>query len=160
MHFVKRILSGGQTGVDMAALDFGLKYQIPIGGWCPKGRINESGIIPGFYPLWESSSKLSSVRTEKIVLAADATLIISSQKYIDKGTQLCLDLCQHHNKQVFLFDILNYGEEQIRELKKWGSLVDIDILNIAGNRESTFQGIYSRCLEILGRLRTNKILFQ
>ena len=42
---VKKIVSGGQTGVDRAALDVGLDKKIPIGGWCPKGRKAEDGPI-------------------------------------------------------------------------------------------------------------------
>ena len=60
---IERIISGGQTGVDRAALDVAMELGIPCGGWCPKGRRAEDGRIPGHYPLQEASSKEYPLRT-------------------------------------------------------------------------------------------------
>ena len=73
---VEKIVSGGQTGVDRAALDVALKVGIPCGGWCPKGRKAEDGAIPDRYPLTETSSASYPVRTEKNVNDSDGTLIL------------------------------------------------------------------------------------
>lgn len=51
---LEKVVSGGQTGVDRAALDVALELSIPCGGWCPKGRRAEDGTIPDKYPLQES----------------------------------------------------------------------------------------------------------
>ena len=53
---IKKIVSGGQTGVDIAALDVALELKITCGGWCPRGRISEVGRIPDKYPLKETKS--------------------------------------------------------------------------------------------------------
>jgi len=61
---VPKIVSGGQTGVDRAALDVALDHGIPCGGWCPKDRAAERGRIPARYPLQEVTGGYR-VRTEK-----------------------------------------------------------------------------------------------
>jgi hypothetical protein len=60
----EKIVSGGQTGVDRAALDVALELELPCGGWCPKGRRAEDGRIPDRYPMEEASSPDYRVRTE------------------------------------------------------------------------------------------------
>jgi len=75
---VKRIISGAQTGADRAALDVALALGIDCGGWVPRGRIAEDGIIPAQYQnLRETESADVQLRTERNVLEADATLIVS-----------------------------------------------------------------------------------
>ena len=74
---IRKIISGGQTGVDRAALDVAIKLAVAHGGWIPKGRITESGPLPDNYNLKETRSSSYSDRTEKNVLDSDGTLIIS-----------------------------------------------------------------------------------
>ncbi len=149
MTDVKKIITGGQTGVDLAALDYGMMNGITVGGWCPKGRLNEAGKIPAKYPMIESSSKLYSVRTEKNVLSSDATLIFTHKSEIDNGTKLCIDLCELHKKAFFVFDIFNHQAKQVQSVQMWLREVNPKILNIAGNRESTLPGIYIKALKFL-----------
>ena len=70
---VKKIISGGQTGVDRAALDAAIKLTIPHGGWIPQGRLTEDGPLPPEYQLQETRSNRYADRTEKNVMDADAT---------------------------------------------------------------------------------------
>lgn len=72
-----QIISGGQTGVDRAALDAAMKLGISVGGFCPKGRRAEDGPIDKRYPLTETSSRAYPVRTEKNVRTAEGTLILT-----------------------------------------------------------------------------------
>ena len=74
---IKKIISGGQTGADRAALDTAIKIGIPQGGWIPKGRITEEGPLPDKYQLQEMSSDSYPERTEQNVIDSDGTLIIS-----------------------------------------------------------------------------------
>ena len=69
-----RIISGGQTGADRAALDFAIKHNIPYGGWVPKGRKTEDGTLPEKYHLQEMPTVQYANRTEKNILDSDGTL--------------------------------------------------------------------------------------
>ena len=75
---LKKIISGGQTGVDRGALDAALHLGVAAGGWCPKGRLAEDGPIPARYPLAETGSAAYEERTALNVMDADATLILAS----------------------------------------------------------------------------------
>jgi len=141
-----KIISGGQTGVDRAALDFALKYHFPCGGWCPKGRVAEDGKIPEEYPLKETKTSDYSERTQKNIIDSDATFIIRSYK-VDNGTKLTKELCSNYDKLLFE---LNLDEGlKLPELIKWIQDNHIKILNIAGPRESNTPGIYKKTLEYL-----------
>ncbi|MGA6926409.1 MAG: putative molybdenum carrier protein, partial [Desulfosarcina sp.] len=74
---LKKIISGGQTGVDRAALDVALRLGIDHGGWLPKGRLAEDGVLPPHYMLEEMPTASLEARTEKNVQDSDGTLIIS-----------------------------------------------------------------------------------
>ena len=144
-----KIISGGQTGVDRAALDFALQKGMPCGGWCPKGRRAEDGVIPEKYPLKETVSRDYPVRTEKNILEADATLIITSKQKTDRGTKLTIRLCKQHKKPflvVFTEDLINP-----EEFHEFLTTNNIQVLNIAGNRESMAPGIYKKTMLLLNR---------
>ena len=80
-----KIISGGQTGVDRAALDFALKGQVSCGGWCPDGRTAEDGVIPLIYPLKETLTANTEERTFLNVAQSDGLLIIF-RDMMDDGT--------------------------------------------------------------------------
>jgi len=92
-----KIVSGGQTGVDQAALDAAIHCDIPHGGWCPKGRINEYGKIPQQYDLKETSTSDYLARTEANVVDSDATLIITPKR-LSGGSLRTLEFCMKHRK--------------------------------------------------------------
>ena len=77
MHRVRKIVSGGQTGVDRAALDFAIRHGIAHGGYCPKGRRSESGRIAEKYQLTECASPDYAMRTALNILHSDGTLILT-----------------------------------------------------------------------------------
>jgi hypothetical protein len=141
-----KIISGGQTGVDRAALDFALKYNIPCGGWCPKGRLAEDGRIPEKYPLNETTTTNCNERTEKNISDSDGTLIIHSNR-IDYGTKLTMDLCSEYNKPLLVIDLNN--DVLINRLINWIQIHHINIINIAGPRENNSPGIYEKTFDLL-----------
>jgi len=148
---ISKIISGGQTGVDRAALDFALDNMIPCGGWCPKGRIAEDGIIPKKYPLQETETKIYDERTEKNVLDADGTLIINNGKALFGGTKYTHEFCLLHNKPCIVIDISD-KKDFGKEFENWISKYDIKTLNIAGPRKRTQPGIYQKAVEVLQQL--------
>src|SRR5688572_16678238 len=100
-----KIISGGQTGVDRAALDVALELGLPCGGWCPKGRKAEDGVIDPKYPLQETSTDDYPQRTEKNVQDSDATLILTRGKP-DGGTALTRSLAREHKKPCKVVNFL------------------------------------------------------
>jgi len=154
---IEKIVSGGQTGVDRAALDVALALGMPCSGWCPQGRRAEDGVIPARYPLTETGSGNYALRTEWNVRDADATLIINAGP-LDGGTRLTAVLAGRLGKPCLVLDA-DGGPEPERVLA-WLREHDVRVLNVAGPRESGRPGIYRRAVVILREVfagnRTNR----
>ncbi len=148
-----RIISGGQTGVDRAALDFALKYGIHCFGWCPKGRKAEDGIIPEKYPLQETLSAETQERTKKNVDESDGVLAFILNKP-DRGTILTLDYAESLNKPIYVVHLTMNSEDQETGLINLLETYRITNLNIAGPRESRSPGIYQKTMVFLEELYT------
>jgi predicted Rossmann fold nucleotide-binding protein DprA/Smf involved in DNA uptake len=133
---LEKIISGGQTGVDRAALDVALETGIPRGGWCPQGRKAEDGRIPDHYPLQEASSPDYPLRTRLNVEDSDGTLVITlgSPK---GGTALTLKLAKKLGKPFLLVDLA--GRADPAEVRQWIQKNQIRILNVAGPREGRLE---------------------
>jgi predicted Rossmann-fold nucleotide-binding protein len=127
-----KIISGGQTGVDRAALDVALELGIECGGFCPKGRKSEDGVIPEKYPLTETTTDQYPERTELNVKTSDATLVLIDGE-ADRGTALTISLCKLLNKPCIVIDL---SKDEEHKLLEWIKENKINVLNIAGNRES------------------------
>lgn len=151
MHngFIKKIVSGGQTGVDRAALDVAIALNIPHGGWCPKKRKAEDGAIPLHYQLQETPSIYYKVRTTWNVRDSDGTLIFI-QGPPKGGTLLTITMAQNLKKPFLVFDILE--NKQMETIIDWIKANQINVLNIAGPRESQKPGIYDLAYRMLHQL--------
>lgn len=101
---IRRLVSGGQTGVDRAALDAAIELDIQHGGWCPRGRRAEDGRISDHYQLDETKSANYAERTEQNVIDSDATLILY-RKPLSGGTKLTKRLAEKHLRDVLLVDL-------------------------------------------------------
>jgi hypothetical protein len=147
---LKRIVSGGQTGADRAALDVALKHRLEIGGWIPKGRLAEDGPISHRYGgLLETESADPSVRTALNVRDSDATLILSHGP-LQGGSLLTLEEAQRLGRTVFHIDLAATPKAAAaRQLCTWLQRVDPSTLNVSGARASQDAAIYRSVVELL-----------
>ncbi len=144
-----KIISGGQTGVDRAALDVAMALGIPHGGWCPRGRLAEDGTIPPQYQLAETDSPDYAVRTERNVQEADATLILCRGRP-SGGTELTWLLALRHGKPVHVVDLS--APPPLARTRRWLARYARGVLNIAGPRERQSPGIGAEAAEYLQKL--------
>ena len=134
---LRKIVTGGQTGVDRGALDAALELGFPCGGWCPSGRQAEDGIISERYPLAELPEGGYRERTLRNVLDSDGTAIIYFGR-IEGGTAATLAFCIQYRKPYKLLDAsLIDARHAANALAEWVKLKSIADLNIAGPRLST-----------------------
>lgn len=135
---VRKIISGGQTGVDRVALDVAIELDIECGGWCPKDRRAEDGRIDHRYPLRETPSPDYAQRTEWNVRDSDGTLIIAREA-LTGGTALTRRFVRRHHKSCI---VVNPNDEAaVARIGQWLEDEGICTLNIAGPRESQDPGI-------------------
>lgn len=146
---IEKVVSGGQTGVDRAGLDAATAAGLPIGGYCPKGRLAEDGTVPECYPLIELESDRYASRTEKNVVESDGTLVLNCGELTD-GTRATVEFAREHRRPHL---ILQLDQEPDLELcHAWIEENGVRTLNVAGPRESKCPGIYQKALELLRRL--------
>ncbi|HRX70986.1 MAG: putative molybdenum carrier protein [Candidatus Competibacteraceae bacterium] len=146
---VQKIISGGQTGVDRAALDVALALGLDVGGWCPKGRRAEDGRIPDRYPLTETAEMDYETRTRRNIEDSDGTLILNRGK-MEGGTALTADLARQIGKPCLIV-ALEEGIEPAT-FQDWLVANSITVLNVAGPRESKRPGMYDAAYDCLKSL--------
>jgi hypothetical protein len=154
--FIQKIISGLQTGVDLAALDVAMSTGMDCGGWCPPGRICDTGRIPAIYPLEETPSDKSdaatgvprSLRTEWNVRDADAVLVLLPN-YLkdDRGSEWTIQCATNYGKPVLIMDPFEPNADA--EVKQWLGSIAIQILNIAGPSERSAPGISEQTKKLL-----------
>jgi hypothetical protein len=151
-----KIISGGQTGVDRAALDAALELGLKAGGSVPKGRLAEDGRIDDKYPVDECGSAEYPVRTEMNVRHADATLILAHVP-LSGGTRLTVEMCRKHKKPFAVVDLADETVEEAEEkIRVFLEKEKPATLNVAGPRESSSPGIYKKSLHVMRRVLKNR----
>ncbi|MGM0601405.1 MAG: putative molybdenum carrier protein [Candidatus Rifleibacteriota bacterium] len=146
---IRMIISGGQTGVDRAALDFALESGIPCTGWCPRSRRAEDGQIPEKYPVKETSSVHYQHRTRLNVKDSDATLIITDGSS-SRGTDLTAGIAAQYSRP--LFKISENNEKSLKMLVSWLNKHSPVVLNVAGPRGSEGSDVYKLAFAILKKV--------
>ncbi len=143
---IRRIVSGGQTGVDRAALDAAVELGLPCGGWCPRGRLAEDGPIDPRYPLEETPSGDYTQRTEWNVRDSDGTLAFCWGPPRG-GTAFTIDVARRMGKSLLVLDFEKEPDPAV--LGPWAERHGIEVLNVAGPRESQRPGAYERAKHFL-----------
>lgn len=154
MFEISKIISGGQTGVDQAALQSALICGKDIGGWCPPGRVCESGIIPREFSMQETPFECSkyaldiprSLRTEWNVRDSDATLVLNTS-LIDIGLAWTIECGFRYKKACKVFN--PFDDNASQDILRWLKLTQPQILNIAGPSEGNLPGVFNRVKMIL-----------
>lgn len=148
---LKKIISGGQTGADRAALDVALAQGYPCGGYCPAGRQAEDGPLPMRYPLVELGGGYRQ-RTRANVNASDATVLFY-QGMPTGGTALTLAFCLKAKQPFKLIDRgLCDAAQAAAALQRFIDEYDVACLNVAGPRASQDEAIYAYVWEVLAAL--------
>jgi hypothetical protein len=141
-----QVVSGGQTGVDRAALDVASELGLPCGGWCPQGRKAEDGPLVSRYPLKETPSADYFQRTEWNVRDSDGTLILTRGTPTE-GTAFTVEIAKKLGKPYLVLDLNEAPNESA--VTAWAAEHNVCILNVAGPRESKCPGIYAQASEFL-----------
>jgi len=144
-----KIISGGQTGADRAALDVAIQLGIAHGGWIPKGRKPEDGRMPDKYQLQEMPIDSYPARTEQNVIDSDGTLIFS-RGTLTGGTEYTRQMVLKHKKHLLHIDLnIATSYDAASLIQSWIRLQNIQTLNVAGPRASKDSQIYFEVFLIL-----------
>lgn len=158
-----KIVSGGQTGADRGGLDAAIAVGIPHGGWCPKGRLAEDGVISNRYDLTECGSKSYLRRTELNVKDSDATVIFTPGAPTG-GSKKTAEFADKHGKPCFILDTLGYRAALVEQVVGWLREVSLNqtaepslflvedpglVLNVAGSRGSKAPSLQKFVKEIM-----------
>ena len=149
LRVLSKIISGGQSGVDRAALDAARDSDVPIGGWCPKGRRAEDGTIAACYPLDETPSDQYTQRTEWNIRDSDGTLVLIFGVPAG-GTALTIRLAERLSKPCLLLDLKDTPLPE--EALSWIDQHLIRVLNVAGPRGSRDSAVYPLAFNFMRRL--------
>ena len=147
---LEKIISGGQTGADRAALDVAAERGLQAGGWVPRGRLAEDGPIPLQYAgLVETESSDPAVRTLRNVRDSDATLIVSHGPPAG-GSLLTLEAARRIRKPMLHLDVQQLAPDRAAaQLLEWLAAVDPAVLNVAGPRASEDVTIFTAVTALL-----------
>jgi hypothetical protein len=157
-----RIISGGQTGVDRAALDVAIERGMDWGGWCPKGGWAEDfptppGVLAKYPKLKETPLPNPVQRTEWNVRDSDAALIVTDSEglAVSIGTKRADRWAHKHGKPELVVSTGDVNASAhavawlIAQRKRFGPHM---VLSIGGPRESEAPGIYARAKALIANM--------
>ncbi len=129
---LKKIISGGQTDADQAALDIAIKLRIPHGGWIPKGRTTEAGTLPDRFKLQEMSSGNYAECIKQNVIDANGTLIISYGR-LTGDLESARKATLRYGRQMLGIDLDQVDDIKAASLlNDWIQLYRIEVLYVIG----------------------------
>ncbi len=136
-----KIISGGQTGADRAALEWAMANRVPHGGWCPAGRKAEDGRIPPQFNLVEMRSRSYALRTRRNVHSSDGTVIFSLHERLMGGSSLTAEMARKFRKPLLHLVASRGVVECAQQLDAFIKGNGITGLNVAGPRASEEDGV-------------------
>ena len=149
---LKKIISGCQTGADIAAIDAAIDNDFPYGGWVPKGRRTEAGPLPLTYAVREMDTRGYPKRTEQNILDADGTVICSHGR-LSGGSALTRRIAKRQNKPWLHLDLADLSADQAADtLAEWIDRHGIEVLNVAGQSASKNERIHAATFAVIDSL--------
>lgn len=149
---IQKIVSGGQTGADRGGLDAALELGVMCGGWCPLGRIAEDGAVPPEYPLKEAKTSDYPTRTRMNVCDSDGTVVFTYGAP-ERGSLLTLQTATKMFRPKLQLDLVRVTEsDAAAQVRAFVEKHQIQVLNVAGNRESKAPGIQRRVAAVMRRV--------
>jgi len=146
---ITKIVSGGQTGADRAALDVALEEGIRHGGWVPKGRKTEDGPLPERYQLTEMPTESYPARTEQNVIDSDGTVVFSHGE-LTGGSAVTKELAMKHGRPVLHIELNKVNAFKAAEtIATWVAENGIRVLNVVGPKASKDPQIYGAVYKVL-----------
>lgn len=147
---IEKLVSGGQTGADIAALDVALRHEFPHGGWCPAGRRSLDGPLPARYQLTETPSEGYLQRTQWNARDSDGTVVFTLAREVTGGSLKTIGFANKHEKPCIHIHLDAGGlVTTARQLQEFVKQYGIKTLNVAGSRESKEPGIYQWVTQVL-----------
>ncbi|MCX6969702.1 MAG: putative molybdenum carrier protein [Verrucomicrobia bacterium] len=147
---IEKLISGGQTGADRAAMDVAIRHGFPHGGWCPKGRKAEDGPIGGQYGLVETPSANYLQRTEWNVRDTDGTVVFTLAKEVTGGSLRTLAFARKHKKPCLHISAHGTGyRDPALTLQQFVAEHGIKRLNAAGSRASKEPGVWQFAYQVI-----------
>ena len=149
---LKKIISGCQTGADIAAIDAAIDNGFPYGGRVPKGRRTEAGPLPLTYAVEEMDTRGYPKRTEQNILDADGTVICSHGR-LSGGSALTRRIAKRRNKPWLHLDLADLSADQAADkLAEWIDRHRIEVLNVAGQSASKNERIHAATFAVIESL--------
>ena len=150
---LKKIVSGGQTGVDRAALDAALAASFPCGGWAPGDRMAEDGTIPERYPLIPLPKGGYRQRTRLNVSDSDGSAILYNES-LKGGTRLTRNLCALLKRPFILINAAETPDTNVAAAAVLKFIEDnaIGTLNVAGPRLSGWPAGYRFASDVVSQV--------
>lgn len=146
------LVTGGQTGIDRAVLDFCLEHQLPCGGWCPGDRQAENGPIDAGYPVTPLPGAGYPERTYANVKDADVTIILFAGK-LTGGTAYSAAVARELEKPLRIIDLsITSAEEAAARVKDFLAHYRPSVVNFSGPRHSEWREGYRQCMALLSCL--------
>jgi len=149
---IEKIISGAETGVGHGAMEFALGQGIPGEGYCVKGRKCEDGRIPARYLMIETDQTDYSYCIRKNVQISDGIMVLVRGGNQDEDTRYTIDCCRKLEKPLVIIDLAADIEQTHERILEWLDFHQINVLNIAGNKESQDSGICEATIEFLEKL--------
>ncbi len=141
---LKKIISGGQTGADIASIDAAIETDYSYGGWLPRGRKTENGPLAFKYKMQEMTRGGYPKRTEQNIQDSDGTVIFTHKK-LTGGSRLTANIAESWGKPWLHINLSQIElMEVVAILEDWIVKNKIEVLNVAGSRASKDPKIYGK----------------